>query len=281
MAMRSGPERMLEDARQAVDGLDRTDRWRMLALTALGVAQQFSGLGEEAELTLGQAIEEAVARGSTPSAAVIAAAQQAAIAIGRDDWTTVHRLVRFGQEHVVANHLGEQAPGIAIEAVAARLAVHAGDRVAAKAHLMHSQRTRPILNHALPWLAVRIRLDLAAAHLGLADPAGARALLMEIRDVMVRRPKLGTLVVEIGSLQARLEQARGGSPSASTLTVAELRLLPLLSTHLSFKEIAGRLFVSPNTVKSQAISIYRKLDATSRSEALDHAAEAGLIDGAV
>ena len=59
------------------------------------------------------------------------------------------------------------------------------------------------------------------------------------------------------------------------------RLLPLLSTHLSFKEIGERLFVSPNTVKSQAISIYRKLDATSRSEALERAAEAGLIDRAV
>ena len=65
---------------------------------------------------------------------------------------------------------------------------------------------------------------------------------------------------------------------ASTLTAAELRLLPLLTTHLSFREIAERLFVSRNTVKTQAISVYRKLDASSRSEAIERAIELGLVD---
>ena len=64
----------------------------------------------------------------------------------------------------------------------------------------------------------------------------------------------------------------------STLTAAELRLLPLLTTHLSFREIAERLFVSRNTVKTQAISVYRKLDASSRSEAIERAIELGLVD---
>ena len=68
---------------------------------------------------------------------------------------------------------------------------------------------------------------------------------------------------------------------ASTLTAAELRLLPLLTTHLTFREIAERLFVSRNTVKTQAISVYRKLDATSRSEAIERAIELGLVDEAV
>jgi len=59
---------------------------------------------------------------------------------------------------------------------------------------------------------------------------------------------------------------------------AELRLLPLLTTHLSFREIAERLYVSRNTVKSQAISVYRKLDASSRSEAIERAVALGLVD---
>ena len=65
---------------------------------------------------------------------------------------------------------------------------------------------------------------------------------------------------------------------ATTLTTAELRLLPLLTTHLSFREIAERLFVSRNTVKTQAISVYRKLDASSRSDAIARAVELGLVD---
>jgi len=63
-----------------------------------------------------------------------------------------------------------------------------------------------------------------------------------------------------------------------SLTLAELRLLPLLGTHLTFREIGQRLYLSPNTVKSQALSIYRKLDASSRSEAVSRAAEAGLTE---
>jgi LuxR family transcriptional regulator, maltose regulon positive regulatory protein len=51
-----------------------------------------------------------------------------------------------------------------------------------------------------------------------------------------------------------------------------------VTTHLSFREIAERLYVSRNTVKSQAISVYRKLDASSRSEAIERAVELGLVD---
>jgi len=63
------------------------------------------------------------------------------------------------------------------------------------------------------------------------------------------------------------------------LAAAELRLLPLLSTHLSFPEIAAELFLSPSTAKTQAISIYRKLDVGTRSQAVARARELGLLEG--
>ena len=76
-------------------------------------------------------------------------------------------------------------------------------------------------------------------------------------------------------VRARLSTVADESSGwVSTLTAAELRLLPLLTTHLSFREIAERLFVSRNTVKTQAISVYRKLDASSRSEAIERAIDA-------
>jgi LuxR family maltose regulon positive regulatory protein len=62
------------------------------------------------------------------------------------------------------------------------------------------------------------------------------------------------------------------------LTAAELRILGFLPTHLSFREIADRLFVSANTVKTQAHAVYRKLDAASRSEAVTRATALGLLD---
>ena len=65
---------------------------------------------------------------------------------------------------------------------------------------------------------------------------------------------------------------------ASALTCAELRLLPLLATHLSFPEIAAQMFLSPNTIKSQAHSIYRKIGASSRSQAVARSRDLGLLD---
>jgi LuxR family transcriptional regulator, maltose regulon positive regulatory protein len=68
-------------------------------------------------------------------------------------------------------------------------------------------------------------------------------------------------------------------PGASALTAAELRLLPMLSTHLSFPEIGEELFLSRNTVKSQAVSIYRKLGAASRRQAVTRSRELGMLEG--
>ena len=53
----------------------------------------------------------------------------------------------------------------------------------------------------------------------------------------------------------------------------------MLSTHLSFPEIAEELFLSRNTIKSEAISIYRKLGAASRSQAVTRSRELGLLEG--
>jgi LuxR family transcriptional regulator, maltose regulon positive regulatory protein len=53
----------------------------------------------------------------------------------------------------------------------------------------------------------------------------------------------------------------------------------MLPTHLSLPAIAKQLFVSPNTVKTHVRALYRKLDASSRSEAVSQAAAAGLLDG--
>ena len=74
--------------------------------------------------------------------------------------------------------------------------------------------------------------------------------------------------------------AEPGGRWASSLTPAEQRLLPLLATHLSFREIGERLYVSRNTVKTQAIAVYRKFGVTSRSAAIERAAALGLIDQA-
>jgi LuxR family transcriptional regulator, maltose regulon positive regulatory protein len=53
----------------------------------------------------------------------------------------------------------------------------------------------------------------------------------------------------------------------------------MLPTHLSFPQIAREMFLSPNTVKSQAMSIYHKLGASSRGQAVTRSRELGLLEG--
>ena len=104
--------------------------------------------------------------------------------------------------------------------------------------------------------------------------------MKEIDELLGRRPGLGTLVGEAKAFRARLAEERGSSlPGTSALTDAELRLLPLLSTHLPVPEIAAELVLSPHTVKSRMKSIYRKLDVATRHQAVTRARELGLLDG--
>ena len=104
--------------------------------------------------------------------------------------------------------------------------------------------------------------------------------MRETDELLRRRPGLGNLVGEAQDLRARLSKERGANnPGASSLTAAELRLLPLLTTHMSFPEIAEELSLSHHTVKSQAYSVYRKLGAASRSQAVARSRELMLLEG--
>ena len=97
---------------------------------------------------------------------------------------------------------------------------------------------------------------------------------------MVRdRPDLGVLPAEVDALRATLAtRAPRRREGATGLTVAELRVLGLLPYYLSFKEIGQRLGVKETTVKSQALAIYGKLGAATRSDAVDLAVNAGLLE---
>jgi LuxR family transcriptional regulator, maltose regulon positive regulatory protein len=145
--------------------------------------------------------------------------------------------------------------------------------------LARAQRLRPLLTYAVPYSAVQVRIELTRVLVALGDMAGARTLMREIDELLRRRPELGTLVGEADALRVQLVSQRSSSVAgASALTAAELRLLPLLATHLSFPEIATDVCLSRHTVKSQAYSIYRKLGVASRSQAVAYARELGLLE---
>jgi LuxR family maltose regulon positive regulatory protein len=269
---------MRTDAELAASTIAAGSFWRATPILLQGMAHLMAGEVDRADMSFEDAAAEARTAGGTTDACV-ALAERSLLAMTRSRWDLAERHLAEARSVARGANLEDYPPVTIMYAMAARLALHQADRPRARLELTRAQRLRPALTYALPHLAVQARLELARCHLALADAAAARILLREIDEILSRRPSLGAFVQQAEDLRADLSDLRGSpAAGASALTAAEMRLLPLLSTHLSFPEIAGELFLSPHTVKSQSRSLYRKLGTSSRSQAVSRARELALLD---
>jgi LuxR family maltose regulon positive regulatory protein len=278
MLCERGVRAMRTDAELALSELNEASYWRPPALLMNAAGLLFCGDVDGAVPMLELTAAESHGSGAL-YAGIVAHAELALLALERGDLDAAEGQLAQGEEFLEHQPIDEFVPAALHLAVGARLALAQGRAASARELLLSAMRMRAYFSRAIPWFAVQTRLQLAQAHIGIADVEGARILVREAEDLIQQRPDLGTLVEQERELRAQLANVASIDIGwASTLTAAELRVLPLLTTHLSFREIAERLFVSRNTVKSQAISIYRKLDASSRSEAIERAIELGLVD---
>jgi LuxR family maltose regulon positive regulatory protein len=275
-----GPAQMQSDAEAAVSKIAADDAWRPAALLVHGAAHMLLGNLDAADKTLAEAVQRAATTGSTETRA-IALAERSALAIAREDVRTADALAEEAQRVVEQGELAGYPTSALALAASARSRLRHGQWDHARRLLTAAARVTPQLTYALPWLAVQARIELADAYVTLRDRDAAVQALEEARGMLGVRPGLGVLGDMLEQLElevAAMPEARAGAGSG--LTRAELRLLPLLSTHLSFREIGERLHVSRNTIKTQAISVYRKLGVSSRSEAVAVAEEIGLVEAA-
>jgi LuxR family transcriptional regulator, maltose regulon positive regulatory protein len=275
-----GPAKMQADAEAALAKLAKDDAWRPAALLVQGAAAVLLGDSNRADTILAEAVERGARIGSTETHAV-AVGERSLIAAARDDVRAADALAEEAQRVVEEGELGSYPTSALALAASARSRLRHGQWDRARYQLTAAARLTPHLTYALPWLAVQTRIELADAYVTLRDREAAHQALEEARVILTARPALGVLGDGLERLEgevARIPQARNGVSSG--LTRAELRLLPLLSTHLSFREIGERLHVSRNTIKTQAISVYRKLGVSSRSEAVALAQDLGLVEAA-
>src|SRR5690606_10592409 len=119
----------------------------------------------------------------------------------------------------------------------------------------------------VPRAALINHVVLARACLLLDDRAEANRHVQQADRARAAEPLATRINAELDAIHERLDAANRAGAGGPALTAAELRVLPYLATHLSLKEIADPLIISRNTAKSHAVAIYRKLGATSRSEA--------------
>ena len=279
--MPHGVEQAIADADLALDRLSPESGWRPSALVVRGTAHAIVGATERATDDLVAAIEAGLAFGFS-DVVYLGYAQLALLAAKRGEWREAGRLGREAQAGVDKWGLGDYSTSALVHATTARIALHESRTEDARTALMRAHRLRPLLDHGVPWLSIAVGLELTRAHLTLADAGAARTVFAETERVLELRPHMGTLADDARELRPRVE-ATGGSTGAwaMSLTAAELRLLPFLATHLTFPEIASRLFISRNTVKSEAVAVYRKLGVASRSDAMERAVEVGLLESSI
>lgn len=277
---RDGADQMLDDTNAACEALPPGHPWRPAAVLGRAAALLLAGGTQRAESELVLAIELATAAGAH-ELTILGLCLRSLLAVGENERTDAEAFAAEAASVSTVEPPAHSLVSLLLEAVGARNATRRGDLDEAAAALERADELLPVATPAVPWLAAYALLELARVRLSLADADGARELLRRASDIFRVRPRLGVLVQHNAELDRNthaLSEPEGRW--ASSLTPAEQRLLPLLATHLSFREIGERLYVSRNTVKTQAIAVYRKFGVTSRSAAIERAVTLGLIDEA-
>jgi LuxR family maltose regulon positive regulatory protein len=201
------------------------------------------------------------------------------MAAERGDWDAGSSLAARARAQVGHNGLDCCPTSALVHAVSATVRARRGQVCEAHDDVRRAIRLIDALPDFAPWYTAEVRVALARAALRLSDVVTARDLIAGARRDLRRIGDAGLIGDWIAELEAGAGAASASAlPGPAALTTAELRILGYLPTHLSFREIAGRLYVSANTVKTQAHAVYRKLDASSRSQAVARAAELGLLD---
>ena len=259
-------------AEQAVAFEAAGSPWRLLSLTLLGVA-----LTLDHELPPARAaLAEAVQLIEGPSAiGSIALSYLARVNLFEGDEPGAYQHVERAFQVVERPGYRTYVPSICTYAIAAELLRRRGDLEGAALAVSGPPNLLPRVTEVYWWQMIESRILLVPVLVAL----GRR------QEAITRYEEAGALLVvhdDAGRLPERLEQGRRllrverRTPQPSDeLSDAERRILRLLATDLTLRDIGRELYVSLNTVKSHTRAIYRKLDVSSRSEAVRAGTERG------
>ncbi len=266
-------------AEAACSDLPEDSGWRALGQLVHGAALHLTGHGQRARRVLEDGSRRAAA--GFPGVQALCLAQLALIAIDEEDWYAAESLAGRAKAQVERSGTAAYPTSALVYAVSADVQAHIGRVEASQADARAATGLLAELVDFAAWYQVECRIALARTAVRMSAPADARTLLDEAAAQLARAPDAQAARAWIEA--CRRQVARSTASSAGQewcLTMAELRILQFLPTHLSLREIAERLYVSANTVKTHARSVYRKLDASSRGEAVLQARRAGLLDEA-
>jgi LuxR family transcriptional regulator, maltose regulon positive regulatory protein len=272
--------RMALEARRAAAVMPAQGPWRSLASLIEGSSLACSGLHDEAAVRLGDGAREGVFE--APLVRSLCLAELALLELQHGDAEDAAALAGRARGTLSRGGCDREPMAALTFAVAALAHSVRGDHDAARDDLAKATALLVELPDPPPWYGAVVRVVLARVQLRLSAAAEGRRLLSEASRLC--RQAGGAIALKgwiDDAWQLADDFACGPVAHPATLTMAELRVMRLLPSHLTFREIAARLHVSSNTVKTQAHAVYRKLDARSRSEAVAHATAIGLVDAQI
>jgi LuxR family maltose regulon positive regulatory protein len=265
-----GVRRMREDAELAAT-LESTpgSSWHADAQVALGVARWLSGSTQRALHPLALAARE----GSiyNPSAELAALGYLSLIAVEEHEWTAAEEYEARASARLT--ELGFGTSRRCLPMLLARVALLArdphGDVESAVADVHR------LLEHMVPhpWMALMTHGVLGEVALARSDLIEAAAHAAAAAALLRHYPDAGIIGRHLDHLRQGVEMARVAEP----LTVAEHKVLDLLTTHFTEAQIAEHLFISRNTVKTHVRSVYRKLGTSTRADAVQRARDIGML----
>jgi LuxR family transcriptional regulator, maltose regulon positive regulatory protein len=274
---RDGLARMRADAARARDLAPEGSPGRAMCCLLAGTAAQLVGDEGDAVTQLEEGAYRAAV--SAPDVHALCLTQLALPALAREDWEEAGALVTRARAQVERHGLGGYPSSALVLAASALVRAHRGRVEGAQRDLGTARDLRAQLTDFAAWYEVELSVVLARVAVRLGDSGGARDLLADASRAVRRLGGAAMLEAWLEDSWARRDSAVGpATVTPSSLTTAELRTLHFLPTHLSFREIGERVYVSANTVKTQANAVYRKLDVSCRSEAVSRARQLGLLD---
>ena len=278
VAGRQGLLTMATRAAQASAIEDQDSPWRSIFCLLRGVAHHLTGDRAGAL----EHLQDGIVRGAlvAPNIETLCLSQLALVVVEEGDWDRglelIARAVRQVERHSLASY-----PASALTfAVSAEVRCHAGRASEGKRDARRASHLLAGLSDFIPWYEAETRIVLARAALRLSGIGEARALLAEASRLARQVPDAVVFENWLDGAWGLLDSASASALAGpATLTVAELRVLRFLPTHLALREIGSSLHVSSNTIKTHVGSVYRKLGVSSRSEAVARASSIGLLEG--
>ena len=264
----------LEAAHEAARAEGLESPWHSIGVAVMGLAngalgdweegrkwmQEYARIGHE----FGQHLNEVSGSGSA-----------AAFDAERGEWRSAEQLAAHSLELSARHGIDEHWSSAGAHLARGLVGEQRGDLENARTEIERAVELSQ--RGAGPVTTATAQLHLARVLDSQGNRAIARVTLQGALEALESAPDPGSLPQRLNALESRLSSAGRSPAPGEELSPRELEVLRLLDTRMSQREIGDRLYVSLNTVKTHTKSIFRKLDASGRAEAVSRAHELGLL----